>query len=541
MFYYEILFILIICILALVATNDKGDAFCRSEIYPETRFPLEVPMRHIPWIWDANLSPDGSLVEATSISRNACKFNRTRWKIGAKMFPQYAEQFGGGLDSSILVPFDGDYDFARGRTSYKGLMGSKLTCLFIFRDEVVARVMSHEIRDEEAAEISTLQIRCHVPMVNSRRIIWTHIRLERPNEHSEVLIDTVRENVTDAFPVCNLREIYNRTNLSVKKYKLSICTATMRHDRSYLVEWLEFHRLMGVQHFFIYDTSPRKKQHLLRKVLADYVASGNITIVSWPYSNCVEGMGSGRWVQWVENKASVFFQPPRTISHTAALASCYSRFKFTTEWMAHVDDDEFLSFNFGKYFWGRRMTSLYDLVSTISSKRPQTKAVYFKPIIIMDCPTLFQFNRVVRGRVSEVLPRFGRWQAARLGPEWEGKLIMRTDAVGMFFVHYITLRERMLRQSKGDGRRIRDPDLDPAPYSLPVDAAAMLHYKTVPEVSGSIYGAYLPINLGGTPKECYIRNDPLSLNGTIYRRKMTVAILPYLEREYQNRLGLKAR
>jgi len=156
-------------------------------------------------------------------------------------------------------------------------------------------------------------------------------------------------------------------------------------------------------------------------------------------------------------------------------------------------------------------------------------AVYFKPLNIIDCPASFQVHRL-GGRVSDVLPRFGRWQIARAGPEWEGKLIMRTDAVGMFFVHYITLKEI---QHPRQGQR-----WDPIPYSLSIDAAAMLHYKTVPEVSGSIYGAYLPIEMGSAPKECRLRYDPLSVNGSVYRRKMTSAIMPYLEREYKKRIDL---
>jgi len=296
----------------------------------------------------------------------------------------------------------------------------------------------------------------------------------------------------------------------------------MRNDRSHLVEWLEFHRLMGVQHFFIYNTSPRKKQHLLREALSDYIADGNVTIVSWPYSNCVEGMGSGRWVQWMHDGASIFFQPPRTIAQTAALASCYSRYKYSTHWMAHVDDDEFLSFNFGKSFWGRRMTSLYDLVNTVSTKRPRTMALYFKPLKIIDCSASFQFR--LGGRVSNVLPRFGRWQVARAGPEWEGKLIMRTDAVGMFSTHYVTLVE------KGPW--------DSGPYILSMDDAAILHYKLAPETSGSIYGAYLPFKVGEVPRDCTTYSPASNRNETFVRRRLTSFIIPSLEREYSRRMGL---
>ncbi len=59
-------------------------------------------------------------------------------------------------------------------------------------------------------------------------------------------------------------------------------------------------------------------------------------------------MGSGRFVTYLPNTVEQqqqqqrFFQPPRAVAHTAALASCYSRFRHAAEWIGHVDDDEFL-------------------------------------------------------------------------------------------------------------------------------------------------------------------------------------------------------
>jgi len=62
----------------------------------------------------------------------------------------------------------------------------------------------------------------------------------------------------------------------------------------------------------------------LGAVLADYVHSGLLTVVRWPYENCVRGMGSGRKVT-VTQPFHAVFAPPRAIAQTGALASCYSR------------------------------------------------------------------------------------------------------------------------------------------------------------------------------------------------------------------------
>ena len=101
----------------------------------------------------------------------------------------------------------------------------------------------------------------------------------------------------------------------------------MESRRERLVEWIEFHRLIGVQHFFIYDTTQVSTAASLTKQLADYIKDGLVTVIVWPYSNCVRRMASGDWILWFEKGSKQLneLQPPRAIAQSAALASCYSR------------------------------------------------------------------------------------------------------------------------------------------------------------------------------------------------------------------------
>ena len=70
-------------------------------------------------------------------------------------------------------------------------------------------------------------------------------------------------NETEAFPVCGLppsnasRNAVRSPAAPPHRFNLSLCSATMSStaSRAQLVEWIEFHRLVGVQHFFLYDTS----------------------------------------------------------------------------------------------------------------------------------------------------------------------------------------------------------------------------------------------------------------------------------------------
>lgn len=63
-----------------------------------------------------------------------------------------------------------------------------------------------------------------------------------------------------------------------QKYTLSI--ACMFHDEAdYLKEWIEYHRLVGVQHFYLYNNN--SSDHY-SEVLAPYIESGIVDLTNWP-------------------------------------------------------------------------------------------------------------------------------------------------------------------------------------------------------------------------------------------------------------------
>ena len=338
--------------------HDGG--FCNMDHHKLGHFPLNPPQRHIPWIWDAVVSLKNKYVEATMVSRNACRFDQKMWKTIIVKFPQYSEQLGNGSDDNIYVPVDNDYDYVRSNSKLsgelgRGIQGYFVYCVYLSKGEEVARVRSRKILDVEIAELSTIQIRCPLPDESKK---WDHMRIERilsslPEERHLI-------NSTEPFKVCAdpshdpppQGQTESNVDRDSYKYKLSVCTATARSSRAHLVEWIEYHRLIGVEHFFIYDTNDWgvAEDNLLSYTLRDYIRSNIVTVVRWPYENCVKNMGSGRWVNVVipseksngTEQMNVFFQPPRAISQTAALASCFSRYKASSKWMAHMDDDEFL-------------------------------------------------------------------------------------------------------------------------------------------------------------------------------------------------------
>ena len=86
---------------------------------------------------------------------------------------------------------------------------------------------------------------------------------------------------------------------------LSIC-AIYRNEARYLAEWLEFHRLVGVERFFLYNNRSTD-DHL--EVLAPYIDEGTMVWHDWPmfpgqleaYNHCLaEHGGESRWIAFID-------------------------------------------------------------------------------------------------------------------------------------------------------------------------------------------------------------------------------------------------
>lgn len=97
---------------------------------------------------------------------------------------------------------------------------------------------------------------------------------------------------------------------------------------------------------------------------------------------------------------------------------------------------------------------------------------------------------------------------------------MRTAAIGMFFTHYITLRESGLWNRN--------------PLELSREDAAVIHFKIANELSGSVYGARLPIQRAEFPiLECKRpKNLKFGLNASAILDHFTALLTPHVERRY---------
>jgi hypothetical protein len=102
---------------------------------------------------------------------------------------------------------------------------------------------------------------------------------------------------------------------SWKSY-LAVC-ATYKDHAAYLQEWIQFHRLVGVERFFLYDNESADEHE---DVLAPYVEGGIVEVRHWP-------------------------SPAHAVNHWGlrfAFDDCLARHRDDARWIAFIDIDEFL-------------------------------------------------------------------------------------------------------------------------------------------------------------------------------------------------------
>lgn len=107
-------------------------------------------------------------------------------------------------------------------------------------------------------------------------------------------------------------------------YELAICTI-FKDCAPFLKEWIEYHRLIGVEHFYLYDNS--SSDHSLA-VLAPYIEEGVVTVTNWPNRD-VELWPTLAW-PWPATTQDPAYRD--NLQQAASVA----------KWVAYIDSDEFI-------------------------------------------------------------------------------------------------------------------------------------------------------------------------------------------------------
>lgn len=114
-------------------------------------------------------------------------------------------------------------------------------------------------------------------------------------------------------------------NLGSKKYKLSICTL-FKNEGHYLREWIEYHQVIGVDHFYLYDNGSLDRSI---EVISPYIKDGKVTLIQWP----------DRVLPTNENDVSSWVLSTQLPAYENAIKSVALN---ETEWIVFLDVDEYL-------------------------------------------------------------------------------------------------------------------------------------------------------------------------------------------------------
>lgn len=104
-----------------------------------------------------------------------------------------------------------------------------------------------------------------------------------------------------------------------KKYQLAIC-AIFQDETFFLKEWLEYHRLVGVEHFYLYNNLSTDDYY---QILKPYMDQGVVDLFEWPV---------------VTNNQREYLDLLQLPAYNHALGIV----KETACWAAFIDLDEFL-------------------------------------------------------------------------------------------------------------------------------------------------------------------------------------------------------
>lgn len=98
--------------------------------------------------------------------------------------------------------------------------------------------------------------------------------------------------------------------IPAKRYDVAIC-AIFKNEANYLKEWIEYHKIAGVGHFYLYNNF--SEDHYA-EVLELYIREGMVTLIDWPYPQGQMG----------------------------AYRDCIKQYKSECRWIGFIDIDEFV-------------------------------------------------------------------------------------------------------------------------------------------------------------------------------------------------------
>lgn len=111
-------------------------------------------------------------------------------------------------------------------------------------------------------------------------------------------------------PIFSMVMNHYHPHIQKRKYCVSVC-AIFRDESIYLKEWIEYHLVIGVEHFYLYNNFSIDNY---RESLDAYIDKGLVTLIDWPFK----------------------------LAQMEAYADCVDKYSDETNWIGFIDLDEFI-------------------------------------------------------------------------------------------------------------------------------------------------------------------------------------------------------
>jgi hypothetical protein len=108
--------------------------------------------------------------------------------------------------------------------------------------------------------------------------------------------------------------------------------AMFRAEEDYMDEWLDYHAMIGVEHFFLYNNDGDLSRY---RRLHDYVAAGRATVIDWPDRVIEHIPEERRLTRHVEGSKKI------TVQNLAIRHFC-GKLRRQTRWVISIDIDEYM-------------------------------------------------------------------------------------------------------------------------------------------------------------------------------------------------------
>ena len=139
------------------------------------------------------------------------------------------------------------------------------------------------------------------------------------------LIKTIRFN-RHARGLYQRNAVQLHPPLSIRSPFFLAAVVMIRGEDDYILEWIEFHKMMGIEHFFVYHNG-NGLERKTKTILGPYIDRGEVTYIVWPDIPSLRN-------EWTHRKTLSIQQ--------LAYGHCTLSFRQNFTWLLKIDVDEFI-------------------------------------------------------------------------------------------------------------------------------------------------------------------------------------------------------